>query len=191
MIRKALPSDAKAIARVHISSWQDAYRELMPAQYLNSLEATLAQRESFWLRSLESGESNVWVAEADKHIVGWISVGASRDEEAAGANTGEVMAIYVSARYWQTGAGLALWKAGLQSLRTHGFQGLTLWVLSRNERAIRFYRRAGCVEDTGTERTLQRGGVILEEVRYRLTFTELQGDVHEGHSGSLPTGAWV
>ncbi|MGY2190652.1 N-acetyltransferase family protein [Pseudomonas pergaminensis] len=191
MIRKALPSDAKAIARVHISSWQDAYRELMPAQYLNSLEATLAQRESFWLRSLESGESNVWVAEADKHIVGWISVGASRDEEAAGANTGEVMAIYVSARYWQTGTGLALWKAGLQSLRTHGFQGLTLWVLSRNERAIRFYRRAGCVEDTGTERTLQRGGVILEEVRYRLTFTELQGEVHEGHSGSLPTGARV
>lgn len=180
MIRKALPSDAKAIARVHISSWQDAYRELMPAQYLNSLEATLAQRESFWLRSLESGESNVWVAEADKHIVGWISVGASRDEEAAGANTGEVMAIYVSARYWQTGTGLALWKAGLQSLRTHGFQGLTLWVLSRNERAVRFYRRAGCVEDTGTERTLQRGGVILEEVRYRLTFTELQGDVHDG-----------
>ncbi|WP_025856720.1 GNAT family N-acetyltransferase [Pseudomonas sp. CHM02] len=191
MIRKALPSDAKAIARVHISSWQDAYRELMPAQYLNSLEATLAQRESFWLRSLESGESNVWVAEADKHVVGWISVGASRDEEAAGANTGEVMAIYVSARYWQTGAGLALWKAGLQSLRAHGFQGLTLWVLSRNERAVRFYRRAGCVEDTGTERTLQRGGVILEEVRYRLTFTELQGDVHEGHSGSLPTGARV
>lgn len=191
MIRKALPSDAKAIARVHISSWQDAYRELMPAQYLNSLEATLAQRESFWLRSLESGESNVWVAEADKHVVGWISVGAGRDEEAAGANTGEVMAIYVSARYWQTGAGLALWKAGLQSLRAHGFQGLTLWVLSRNERAVRFYRRAGCVEDTGTERTLQRGGVILEEVRYRLTFTELQGEVHEGHSGSLPTGAWV
>lgn len=191
MIRKALPSDAKAIARVHISSWQDAYRELMPAQYLNSLEATLAQRESFWLRSLESGESNVWVAEADKHVVGWISVGASRDEEAAGANTGEVMAIYVSARYWQTGAGLALWKAGLQSLRAHGFQGLTLWVLSRNERAVRFYRRAGCVEDTGTERTLQRGGVILEEVRYRLTFTELQGEVHEGHSGSLPTGARV
>lgn len=37
MIRKALPSDAKAIAQVHISSWQDAYRNLMSAQYMQSL----------------------------------------------------------------------------------------------------------------------------------------------------------
>lgn len=37
MIRKASPSDAKAIAQVHISSWQDAYRDLMPAEYLLSL----------------------------------------------------------------------------------------------------------------------------------------------------------
>lgn len=158
MIRKALPSDAKAIAQVHISSWQEAYRDLMPAEYLNSLEATLAQRESFWIRSIESGESNVWVAESNKQVVGWISVGASRDEDAAGGNAGEVMAIYVLARYWQTGVGLALWKAGLQYLMEQGYQRLTLWVLARNERAIRFYRRAGCVEETGSERNLKRGG---------------------------------
>ncbi|MGG5240556.1 N-acetyltransferase family protein [Pseudomonas lurida] len=180
MIRKALPSDAKAIAQVHISSWQDAYRDLMPAQYLRSLDDSLAQRESFWVRAIESDESNVWVAQVDKHVVGWISVGASRDEDAAGANTGEVMAIYVLARYWQTGAGLALWKAGLQTLRALGFQGLTLWVLSRNERAIRFYRRAGCVADAGSERNLVRGGMTLEEVRYRLAFAAQQGDVHDG-----------
>ena len=62
MIRKGLPSDAKAIAQVHISSWQDAYRDLMPAQYLLSLGASLPQRESYWIRSIESGESNVFVA---------------------------------------------------------------------------------------------------------------------------------
>lgn len=45
MIRKALPSDAQAIAQVHISSWQAAYRDLMPAEYLDALQATLAQRE--------------------------------------------------------------------------------------------------------------------------------------------------
>ena len=180
MIRKALPSDAKTIAQVHISSWQAAYRDLMPAQYLSSLEATLAQRESFWMRALESDESNVWVAQVDKQVVGWISVGASRDEDAAGANTGEVMAIYVLATSWQTGVGLALWKAGVGYLVEQGCQGLTLWVLSRNERAIRFYRRAGCVADAGSERNLVRGGVTLEEVRYRLAFAAQQGDVHDG-----------
>lgn len=170
MIRKALPGDARAIAQVHISSWQEAYRDLMPAEYLSVLQATLAQRESLWSRSIESGESTVWVAEVDKQVVGWISVGASRDEEAAGKNTGEVMAIYVLAGYWQTGVGLALWKVGVEYLMKQGYPGLTLWVLSRNDRAIRFYRRAGCVADAGSERTLQRGGATLEEIRYRLVF---------------------
>ncbi|MBJ2285959.1 GNAT family N-acetyltransferase [Pseudomonas haemolytica] len=166
MIRRALPTDAQAIAQVHISSWQAAYRDLMPAQFLSALQATLAQREANWMRSIASGESNVWVAEVDLQVVGWISVGACRDADAAGGNTGEVMAIYVLAGFWQSGVGLALWEAGLQDLMAQGYKRLTLWVLVGNERAIRFYRRAGCVEDAGTERNLERGGVPLVEVRY-------------------------
>lgn len=42
MIRRALSTDANAIAQVHISSWQEAYRDLMPTDYLNGLQATLA-----------------------------------------------------------------------------------------------------------------------------------------------------
>ncbi|KPX88683.1 Uncharacterized protein ALO62_03371 [Pseudomonas amygdali pv. myricae] len=171
MIRMARPSDAKAIAQVHVSSWQDAYRDLMPAEYLNSLEANLAQRESFWVRSIESGEPCVLVAEVNEQVVGWISVGASRDEDITGGNAGEVMSIYVLARYWQTGVGSALWEAGLQYLVKQGYQRLTLWVLTRNERAIRFYRKAGCVEQAGSERNLERGGVALVEVRYELPFS--------------------
>lgn len=169
MIRRALTTDAIAIAQVHISSWQEAYRDLMPADYLNGLQATLAQREAYWLRSIASGEPGVWVV--DQQIVGWIAVGASRDEDAAGANAGEVMAIYVLARYWQAGVGQALWKAGLQALIQQGYDCLTLWVLARNERAICFYRRVGCVEDAGSELKIERGGVTLVEVRYRLSFT--------------------
>lgn len=170
MIRKALAADAKAIAQVHIRSWQEAYRDLMPTHYLNGLDATLAQRESYWARSIALGEPDVWVAQVDQQIVGWIAVGASRDEDAAGAATGEVMALYVLAGYWQTGVGLALWRAGLLGLREQGFERLTLWVLARNGRAIRFYRKAGCREDAGSERSLERGGAALVEVRYRLGF---------------------
>ncbi|MGB3126049.1 MAG: GNAT family N-acetyltransferase [Pseudomonas sp.] len=170
MIRTARPSDAKAIAHVHVSSWQAAYRNLMPAEYLDSLVTTLARREAFWARSIEAGESNVLVAELNGQVVGWISVGASRDDDAVSGHTGEVLAVYVLAAHWQTGVGLALWKAGVQWLMAQGFQGLTLWVLSRNESAVRFYRRAGCVEDAGSERSLGRGGVSLVEARYRLPF---------------------
>ena len=172
MIRNALASDAKAIAQVHVSSWQDAYQNLMPAAYLKALEATLPQRESGWKRSIESGDCDVLVAQVNEQVVGWISIGASRDEDAAGRSTGEVMALYVLATHWQTGVGLALWNAGLQRLLEHGYQAMTLWVLAGNERAIRFYRKAGCTEDAGSERDLQRGGMQLVEVRYRLCFPE-------------------
>ena len=168
MLRSALPSDAQAIAHVHIRSWQAAYRDLMPADYLHSLGATLARREAFWSRSIESGESNVVVAELDTQVVGWICIGAGRDEDAVVGESGEVMAIYVLAEHWHTGVGLALWQAGVQQLIAQDFQRLTLWVLAGNERAIRFYRRAGCVEEAGSERTLERGGVTLVEVRYHL-----------------------
>ena len=103
MIRKALPSDARAIAQVHINSWQHAYRDLMPAHYLDSLDATLARRESHWRRALELGESSVWVAQLHEQVVGWICVGASRDEDYVGGNVGEVEALYVAAGHWHTG----------------------------------------------------------------------------------------
>lgn len=173
MIRQALPGDAGVIAQVHISSWQHAYRDLMPAPYLDSLEATLTQREAYWTLSIESDNSGVLVAQPSDRVVGWISFGASRDEDAAGRQAGEIMALYVLAEYWHTGIGLALWKAGVQHLVEQGYERLTLWVLSQNERAVRFYRRAGCIEEAGTERSLQRGGVTLAEVRYGMAFGRL------------------
>lgn len=170
MIRKAFPSDAQAIAQVQIRSWQQAYRELMPAEFLKGLEATTAQREAFWGRSIESGESTVWVADLNGQVVGWISIGASRDDDGAGEDMAEVMALYVLADHWQTGVGLALWSAALRDLIDQGYRGLTLWVLAGNERAIQFYCKAGCAMDKGSERSLVRGGVTLVEVRYRLAF---------------------
>lgn len=71
----------------------------MPAEYLNSLDATLAQHESFWFRSIEPGESEVLVAELDKEVVGWISVGVSRHEDAVVGNASEIMAIYILPRH--------------------------------------------------------------------------------------------
>ncbi len=44
--------------------------------------------------------------------------------------------------------------------------GITLWVLSQNQRAIAFYRKIG-YEFDGAEKSLQLAGVSLREVRLR------------------------
>ncbi|PMU12980.1 GNAT family N-acetyltransferase, partial [Pseudomonas sp. GP01-A9] len=102
MIRAARIEDAGDIASVHIRSWQQAYRELMPADYLASLEATQPRREAFWRQSIEQGSEAVFVAQVEGRVVGWIVVSSSRDEDADPGVTGEVQAVYVLAEHWGT-----------------------------------------------------------------------------------------
>jgi ribosomal protein S18 acetylase RimI-like enzyme len=166
MIRDALPKDAKSIANVHVSSWQHAYVNLMPADFLASLTATLPKRAAHWAHAIESKEADVLVSEVDGNVIGWISVGPCRDEDKPAAASGEVMAIYVLAEYWGKGIGAELWTSGLKRLFDQGYKDITLWVLSANERAVRFYQGLGGREEPGSRRTLVRGGVSLDEVRY-------------------------
>lgn len=62
MIRSAEPHDAGAIAAVHIRSWQQAYRDLIPGDYLASLDATLDRRTEQWSTSIQNGEPQLYVA---------------------------------------------------------------------------------------------------------------------------------
>lgn len=166
MIRDALPEDAQGIAQVHVRSWQQAYRELLSSDFLDSLSATLPRREAYWRDAITRGEGDVLVAAVDGQVVGWIAVGSCRDQDRSGAEWGEIQALYVLADLWGEGIGTALWQAGSERLFEQGHNDLLLWVLAKNARAIRFYQRHGGLEQPGSRRSLVRGGVTLEEVRY-------------------------
>lgn len=169
MIRLASPEDAAAIALVHVRSWQQAYRELMPADYLASLDDSLDRREAWWREAIGQGTQTVFVALSGEQVAGWISVGASRDEDVDQAATGEVSAIYVLRDHWGSGVGRALWLQGEKQLAGQGFTALTLWVLVDNHRATDFYRKDGLQPQAASIRTLARAGQTLEEIRYRKT----------------------
>lgn len=166
MIRDAVASDAKGIAEVHVRSWQSAYVGLMPAEYLASLTASLPNRQVGWAKAIDRRESETLVYEANGAIIGWVSVGPCRDDDLQELEAGEVMAIYTLKEYWGTNVGVDLWRSGLKRLLEQGFRSFSLWVLSGNERAVRFYLRHGGHLDTNSQRALSRGGVTLEEVRY-------------------------
>ena len=90
MIRPAKLIDAHAIAEVHVSTWQEAYRNIVPDKYLQSL--SIDKREEQWCSSIERGNPELWVAVNGSEIVGWVAFGPSRDEGAS-ANIGEIEAI--------------------------------------------------------------------------------------------------
>jgi ribosomal protein S18 acetylase RimI-like enzyme len=161
-VTSAQADDCPALARIHVASWQSAYRTLFPAQYLGSL--SVAERTDKWRAILAGGASRTLVAHREGHTVGFVSFGHCRDP-GAGSSRGEVWALYVAPDAWSTGAGWALWEAARVQMLHAGFAEISLWVLSGNARGLRFYEAAGFRRESGTEQTFERGGATLSEVR--------------------------
>jgi len=165
-IRPAVPGDAAAVAAVHVASWQGAYRGVFPDDVLDGPELAV-NRLRGWERLLgEPGPRAVdLVAEDDGgQIVGLLHAGPTRDDD--GPGTAEVVAIYTSPDAWGTGAGRELMTAALDLLGRAGYADVTLWVLDSNDRARRFYERAGFAADGGSKEEALRGTPV-REVRYR------------------------
>jgi len=166
-VRPAEAKDALQIAKVHAGTWLFAYRGQMPDSFLNSLSTE--SRTKFWQEVLSNPNNpgTVWVAEENKKVVGFCSVGPGRDNDQT-PGTGEIYAIYVDSNNMGKGIGSRLIDQGIEALKQQGFKAATLWVLDTNEKTRRFYESKGWKGD-GATKTELHDGFELQEVRYRLT----------------------
>lgn len=115
-LRLARSDDADAIADIHIA----ARREAMPwLPELHTDEETLD-----WVTNVVLPNQDVWVAEADGQVVGYVSF------EGADLND-----LYVRPGMQGVGVGSAL----LAKARDLSPGELSLWTFQRNEKARRFY----------------------------------------------------
>ena len=129
-----------------MASWRDAYRGLVPDDYLDRL--SVDERERTRREHLEDPSSD-WgtlVADDGGRVVGFSTYGPSRDDDATAA-TGEVPAIYLDPDVVGTGVGRELLAETIVELRAAGFTRASLWVLEGNDRARRFYEKAGWAWD--------------------------------------------
>jgi GNAT superfamily N-acetyltransferase len=165
-IRRAREADAQALAEVHVRAWQAAYRELLPAEFLAGLSisdraerwrARLAEEQPSGEQALIAGATTV--AELAGKLVGFVSIGPSRDDELA--DWLELNTIYLLPSAWRTGIAGRLLAAALAEDRRY-----FLWVLAGNQRAQAFYRKAGFAPD-GATKTITLGGRTLTELRWR------------------------
>jgi len=170
-VRRAEPQDAPAVARVHVASWRQAYRGLLPQEYLDSL--SVEARATIWARAFSQfpdQASITLVGELDGQIVGFACVGPSRDDDTDTA-TGELWGLYVDPAHWGAGHGHTLHTEALDVARASGATAATLWVLTTNQRARHFYERHGWAAD-GAEKTVWRGDVRLDETRFRIPLVQ-------------------
>jgi ribosomal protein S18 acetylase RimI-like enzyme len=163
-LRDATVEDARAIAEVHVAAWRSAYRELLPDAVLEAL--SVEEREAMWREGLADPRPG-WgciVAEERDSIVGFVGYGPPEDREETGP-VGEVYAIYLDPSAMGTGVGRELFAAATRRLRDQGYPRAFLWVLETNERARRFYERAGWTWD-GTTSAHRFDRAELPIVRY-------------------------
>ena len=161
-IRPASADDCRAIAELHVASWQAAYAGILHDAFLSTL--SVDRREKSWRRVLAEGRSELYVGAADSSIAGFSSFGPSRDADAP-VGRAELWALYAHPRAWSTGVGRELWLASLARLRSQGHSSASLWVLQQNARAMKFYSAAGFEVEAGSAKDLELGGRRLVEIR--------------------------
>jgi ribosomal protein S18 acetylase RimI-like enzyme len=171
LINKAAVTDANAIAKVHVDSWQVAYANILDPQWL--AEMSVANRTERWVRILNATESDTHVARIGEKIVGFVSLGKCRD---AGAEStcGEVWAMYIAPENWRTGIGQQLMAYSIECLTNQGFDSVLLWVLCDNTRGVHFYESCGFNRIADSEKLIEAGGRQVKEVAYKRTKSDAQ-----------------
>lgn len=169
-IRLARVEDADRLAQVQVASYIDAYTGIMPDTVIARLRPErFAER---WREQLAAadpdGDEHAWVAELDGTIAGYIITQPASDQfRVPPAGAGEVESLYVDPPWIGRGVGRKLLGHGVRDLRARGFAPLVLWAFEANDRARRFYERAGWTLDvTGEHWVLDEVPVPI--VRYRL-----------------------
>ena len=131
-------------AYVHWKSWQESYPGIVDAGYLARL--TLERCEEMAFRWPEG----IWVAKLDGQVVGFAACGPDRENPGAG----ELYALYVLEAFQKRKIGWRLMRFCLEERA--GCSRVFVWVLTGNDKAIRFYEQVGFRPD-GAERTLTLG----------------------------------
>ncbi|HCT81267.1 MAG TPA: N-acetyltransferase [Micromonosporaceae bacterium] len=161
VLRAETLTDCDAVAAMHMLAWQVGYRGMLPDDFLAGLDVDQwADRRRKLLDTRPA-----LVAERHGEIVGFTRFGPGREDE----TVGEIQAMYVHPDHWGMGIGDALMCTALDGLPQNEVQ---LWVLERNERALRFYARYGFHPD-GTRSTYRPRGTEIEAPDIRCTLRRL------------------
>lgn len=166
-LREARRGDELAVAEIHVRAWQEAYRGLIPAEFLDALDPRERAARYTFEATDPAAPTTVLAVESEQgaeRIAGFVTFGPSRDEDAR--DRGEIYALYVDPDRYQGGVGRLLMAESRHRLRESGFTAAILWVLQGNTRASRFYEREGWSPD-GATRVEQPYGIRSTVDRFR------------------------
>ena len=142
-------------AAVHCQAWKEAYVGLVNQDFLDRRTMEMSLQSAQW--AFDNGITTL-IARDRERVVGFADFGRYRLDDLRDA--GEIYAIYILKEYYGKGIGFALMKKALDALSE--YPQTAVWVLTGNERAIRFYKRCGFEFDDGQKKEIELGAPATE-----------------------------
>jgi GNAT superfamily N-acetyltransferase len=121
---------------------------------------------------IEAGDAEIYLVELKGKILGFVTFGIYRGDDADQNKSGEIWGIYLDPDEWRKGCGTILYKHAEKMLKEQSHAQILLWVFAQNPRARRFYEAMGFKTDGGSK-TLNFG-IPLEVMRYRKELKEAE-----------------
>jgi GNAT superfamily N-acetyltransferase len=165
-VRPARAEDAERVARVQLTTWQQAYGDFLPA---DALEVPEEQAAALWLRAIElppSARHRVLVAMDGAELVGFAASGPDEEEDAM-----ELSTLLVEPRWGRRGHGSRLLAATVDHWREDGAGVAVHWAWERDAATRSFLTSAGWGPD-GTIRGLETGSRVERQLRLHADVSE-------------------
>ena len=140
-VRRAEPDDALAISETHRAAWQHAYAGLIPYRTLMSM---VERRSHQWWQRAIRVSTSILVLEVGGTIAGYATLGLNRARSLP--QEGEIYELYLKPEYQGVGLGSRLFREAKRLLTSLGCNGLVVWTLADNGRAVNFYSALGGID---------------------------------------------
>jgi ribosomal protein S18 acetylase RimI-like enzyme len=158
-VRRAKPSDARAIASTHDEAWRTAYQGIIPGA---ELEKLIIRRGPDWWDSAIRKGSRIAILVFGEDVAGYANYGRNRARSLY--YDGEIYELYLRPEFQGLGFGRKLFAAARRDLGQSGLQSLVVWALSDNDPAVSFYKNLG---GRAVARSSERFGTkVLDKVAY-------------------------
>ena len=145
-IRKALPSDAKALAEIAEATFRATFSAMNTAEHME-LHCQTNYGEHTQAAEISNPEMVTLVSEYESRMIGYAQMRWGSAPSCVSANSpGEIQRLYVVEDCHGKGIAQDLMNACIDEIKQRGSDAAWLGVWERNPRAISFYKKSGFVE---------------------------------------------
>lgn len=159
-IRLAVPADAPDMAEVLARSWEVAYKDIIPADFIKERNATRIKQFR-----IPDENNTFYVIQTDGKTVGSMRIVDRPNVDDISVGIADLESIYLHPDYFRQGIGTIAMEFAYKTARSLGKTIMTVWVLAENANAIKFYEKCGFIAD-GNKRIWEYGK-SLDGIRMR------------------------